>query len=171
MSAVALGTAKLPACDPLATSYPRDSMPTVARRRAPRSPSLSSGWARRTADSMLAELDLADAELSVLLTDDAGIQRLNATHRGKDRPTDVLAFPMADGTTMAGPKLLGDVVISVDTAARQAASRRRPLEEEARFLLAHGLAHLLGHDHGTPDEKRRMDAVVRRLVRAASAAS
>lgn len=110
---------------------------------------------------MLSELGLSDLELSVLLTDDRTIGELNRIHREKDRPTDVLAFPMNDRD------LLGDVVISLDTAARQARGRRRELLAEVRFLLAHGIAHLLGHDHATPDEKRDMDAVTRRLVRAA----
>jgi probable rRNA maturation factor len=65
------------------------------------------------------------------------------------------------------PQILGDVVISLDTAERQAVSRRRPLIEEVRFLLAHGLLHLVGYDHGNPAEKKRMASVTRRLVRAA----
>jgi len=116
---------------------------------------------------MLAELGLAGSELSVLLTDDTTIHALNRTHRGKDRPTDVLAFPL-DGETSEAPELLGDVVISLDTAARQAAARRRPLAEEVRFLLAHGVLHLVGYDHGTPSEKRAMVAMTRRLVRSAA---
>lgn len=115
---------------------------------------------------MLADLGLLEAELSVLLTDDVLIRRLNAEHRQKDRATDVLAFEL-DEPDRDGPRLLGDVVISLDTAARQARSRKRPLLAEVRFLLAHGLLHLCGYDHGTPAEKREMDQWTRRLVRAA----
>ena len=115
---------------------------------------------------MLAELGLPSAELSVLLTDDVQIQRLNAAHRDKDRPTDVLAFEL-DASEPDADGLLGDVVISLDTAARQAKSRQRPLLAEVRFLLAHGLLHLCGYDHGTRPEKREMDRLTRRLVRAA----
>jgi probable rRNA maturation factor len=121
---------------------------------------------------MLEALDLSSAELSVLLTDDPTIHALNLEHRHKDRPTDVLAFPLDEsdeGTgSIAGPeRLLGDVVISLDTAGRQAASRKRPLEAEVRFLLAHGILHLIGFDHDTRSKKQRMDAMTRRLVRAA----
>jgi probable rRNA maturation factor len=114
---------------------------------------------------MLEALGLEQAELSVLLTDDRTIQRLNRLHRDKDRPTDVLAFPLDLEPGPDGTRRLGDVVISLDTASRQAISRHRPLLAEVRFLLAHGLLHLLGHDHDVPKRKKAMDAEARRLVR------
>jgi len=146
-------------------------MPTAVLRRAPGSPLLAPALVRRIADAMLRELGLEQAELSVLLTNDREIQELNRQHRDKDRPTDVLAFPLEEGEHSAvhragSPRALGDVVISLDTAARQAKGRKRELLPEVRFLLAHGLLHLLGHDHGNPIEKRAMDAQTRRLVRA-----
>ena len=119
---------------------------------------------------MLIELELAHAELSVLLTNDAEIHALNLEHREKDKPTDVLSFPLDEGGGadgfVSGTRVLGDVVISLDTAARQARGRKRELLPEVRFLLAHGVLHLLGYDHGNPAEKRVMDAMTRRLVRA-----
>jgi len=119
---------------------------------------------------MLVELDLAHAELSVLLTNDAQIHELNWEHRQKDKPTDVLSFPLDEGGGadgfVSGTRVLGDVVISLDTAARQARGRKRELLPEVRFLLAHGVLHLLGYDHGNPAEKRVMDAMTRRLVQA-----
>lgn len=115
---------------------------------------------------MLAALALERAELSVLLTDDRRIHALNLQHRAKDRPTDVLAFPLQDDGSTPGA-WLGDVVISLDTAQRQADSRGRPLLAEVRFLLAHGLLHLIGYDHDTRPRKREMDAMARRLVRSA----
>jgi len=119
---------------------------------------------------MLLELQLAHAELSVLLTNDTQIHALNLAHREKDKPTDVLSFPLDEGGGadgfVSGTRILGDVVISLDTAARQARGRKRELLPEVRFLLAHGLLHLLGYDHGDPAEKRVMDAQTRRLVRA-----
>ena len=119
---------------------------------------------------MLVELELEHAELSVLLTNDAQIHALNLEHREKDKPTDVLSFPLDEGGGadgfVSGTRVLGDVVISLDTAARQARGRKRELLPEVRFLLAHGLLHLLGFDHGNPAEKREMDAMTRRLVRA-----
>lgn len=124
---------------------------------------------------MLADLGLAHSELSLLLTNDSLIHEINLEHRGKDKPTDVLSFPQAEFTKPLTPKrghslaVLGDVVISLDTAARQAKGRRRPLEDEVRFLLAHGILHLVGHDHMTPEEKKVMTAATRALVRASTA--
>jgi len=145
-------------------------MPTSVLRRAPGSPPLLPSLVRREADAMLVELELAHAELSVLLTNDAEIHALNLQHREKDKPTDVLSFPLDEGGgadgAVSGTRVLGDVVISLDTAARQARGRKRELLPEVRFLLAHGLLHLLGYDHGDPAEKREMDAMTRRLVRA-----
>src|SRR5437762_1695564 len=107
-------------------------MPTSVLRRAPGSPALLPSVVRRTADAMLSELGLERAELSVLLTNDAEIHALNREHRDKDRPTDVLAFALEEGEHAAvgagnGLRLLGDVVISLDTAARQARGRKREL--------------------------------------------
>ena len=127
---------------------------------------------RVLADAMLAALGLGAAELSVVLTDDASIRRLNAEHRREDRPTDVLAFPMdfaAPASTgpaapEVGTPLLGDVVISVPTAGRQARAAGHSLAVELRFLLAHGLLHLIGHDHHAAAEKAEMDRETSRLV-------
>jgi len=141
---------------------------TILRLRVRGGSKLLAARLRKAADRMLAELDLEDAELSVLLVSDAAIHVLNQQHRGKDRPTDVLSFPMGEAPGPSdAPRLLGDVVISLPTAARQAKSRKRPLFAEARFLLAHGILHLIGHDHATKPQKRKMDAATRRLVRAA----
>lgn len=75
---------------------------------------------------------------------DHEIRSLNRQYRGKDKPTDVLSFPLADELH---PFLLGDVVISVETAARQAQRRGHSLREELQILLIHGILHLLGYDH------------------------
>jgi probable rRNA maturation factor len=141
-------------------------VPTDVLRRARGAPVLDARRVRVLADRMLEKLDLGSAELSVLLTDDATIHALNREHRGKDRPTDVLAFAL-DEAGASGLRCLGDIVISLDTAARQARGRRRPLLDEVRFLLAHGLLHLVGYDHDTKTHKRRMAALTRRLVAAA----
>ena len=114
---------------------------------------------------MLTALELSGCELSVLLTNDREIQELNRIHRDKDKPTDVLSFPLDDEPGSEGTRWLGDVVISIDTAARQALGRKRGLVEEVRFLLAHGILHLIGYDHATKAEKREMDAMARRLVK------
>jgi probable rRNA maturation factor len=103
------------------------------------------------ADRYLAALGRSDAELSVLVVGDRAIRALNRRWRRKDRATDVLSFPTAG----PGP-LLGDVVISLDTARRAAREAGRTVGNELDRYLAHGLLHLLGHDHERPAEARRM---------------
>jgi probable rRNA maturation factor len=93
-------------------------------------------------------------EASLLLTDDVTIRTLNKSFRRKDKPTDVLAFALRDGGGPVPPGLLGDVVISVDTARRQA---KKGLEAELIHLAAHGLCHLLGYDHKTDRQEREMN--------------
>jgi probable rRNA maturation factor len=124
------------------------------------------------AEAMLAALGLDEAELSVLITHDEGIRALNAQWRGKDEPTDVLSFPQSDPDEPddAPVGLLGDLVVSVDTARAQAAEQGHDLRSELRVLLAHGLAHLLGHDHHEPDETAEMRALEARLLAAVAGA-
>jgi probable rRNA maturation factor len=123
----------------------------------------------RRARAMLAVLQLEDKEVSFVLTNDSQIQNLNKMYRKKDRPTDVLAFAMGEGeyAGVAG-ELLGDVIVSVPTARKQASARGRPLLAELTMLLAHGLLHLLGWDHDTPAKDRRMRAETDRLCAAAT---
>jgi probable rRNA maturation factor len=104
------------------------------------------------------------AEVSILLTDDATIHELNRQYRGYDKPTDVLSFAQRDGlpgvpsppTLRDQPTALGDVVISVDTAARQAQAQGVPLEQELALLTVHGLLHLLGYEDETDAGAERM---------------
>jgi len=123
----------------------------------------------RRARAMLALLQLPDCELSILLTGDDQIHNLNKIYRNKDRPTDVLAFAQREGEhgERAG-RLLGDVVVSVPTARRQAAAAGRALRDEMTMLLAHGLLHLLGWDHRTDAEDRAMRRETDRLCAAAA---
>lgn len=117
--------------------------------------------------AMLAELGHGDSELSIALVDDTEIRRLNGEWRGKKRSTDVLSFSLLEGEgTRHRGKLLGDVVISVETAARQAAARHRGLDEEIGRLVVHGLLHILGHDHEDAADAKIMVAEQRRLWRA-----
>ena len=99
-----------------------------------------------------------DPEISVVLCDDLFIQDLNRDYRGKDKPTDVLSFAQND------PDVLGDIVISLPTAARQAAAAGWPLESEIALLGIHGLLHLLGYDDETAagawEMQRRTEAVL-----------
>jgi probable rRNA maturation factor len=123
---------------------------------------------RRFATRMLAALTLQDAELSLVLCDDRVMRRLNREHRRIDRPTDVLAFAMREGVAMVSPQdTLGDVVISWPTTQRQARSHGQTAERELCLLLAHGLLHLLGFDHATKRDERRMMARAHMLMAAA----
>ena len=116
----------------------------------------------RIAEKLLAREGLPrEVEISVLFTDNGGIQELNREYRGVDAPTDVLSFPLATPEEMASAPaevemLLGDVVISVDTARAQAREQGHPLKQEAALLLAHGILHLIGYDHGSEEEAERM---------------
>jgi probable rRNA maturation factor len=116
-----------------------------------------------TAHKLLAAVDEAKASLSLTLVDDESIRALNREHRGKDKPTDVLSFPMFD-TISPAERMLGDVVISVETAKRQAADYDAPLQRELYRLLIHGVLHLKGHDHEKAGERRAMEAEERRLA-------
>jgi probable rRNA maturation factor len=111
---------------------------------------------RAAAKQQLAALRLS-RELSLILVSDRRMRALNREWRGKDRPTDVLAFPQHGAS-------IGDVVLSLDTARRQAREGGWSLAAELRRLLAHGLLHCLGHDHHTAQEARRMAAAERRLL-------
>ncbi len=126
------------------------------------------GWLR----GVLGELGRPRATVDVSLVDDDEIRALNAQWRHVDAVTDVLSFPLEDG---AGPQLpgelLGDLVISLDTAARQAAQMAAShpcesyvLSDEVRFLACHGLLHLLGHGHDDPAEAEAMEALERRFM-------
>ena len=112
---------------------------------------------RCSARRSLLILGEAGGELSISLVDDAAMQRLNATWRGRDQSTDVLAFAQREGEEMGSAELLGDVVISVPTARRQADERGHSLFCELDELLVHGILHLLGYDHErSASEAKRM---------------
>ena len=113
----------------------------------------------------MAALSISGAELSVALVGDEAIRRLNREWRRLDRPTDVLSFPAGEAPPGArGPTVLGDIVVSLDTTARAAREFHRPVGEELDRYLAHGLLHLLGHDHPRPVEAKRMAAAEARLL-------
>jgi probable rRNA maturation factor len=135
-------------------------------------PGVSRADVSRRARAMLELLQMKDRELSILLTGDTQIQKLNRIYRKKNRPTDVLAFSQHEGELGdRADRLLGDVVVSVPTARRQAEAANRDLVSELTMLLAHGLLHLLGWDHETPAEDRRMRIETARLCAAAENAA
>lgn len=115
----------------------------------------------RIASRILDALECPEAELSVVVVDDAGIQELNRDYLGRDRPTNVISFPMLEGEESGiVPGLLGDVVISADTAARDAEEAGSTFEREFFFLLIHGILHLVGFNHEGVDDAEiaRMEA-------------
>ncbi len=101
------------------------------------------------AERILSDLGCSsESELSILLVDDDEMQRLNREYLCRDRPTNVLAFAMREGKDpYPTPNLLGDVVVSTETAQREAQEREATLEAEMALLLVHGILHLLGYDH------------------------
>lgn len=113
---------------------------------------------RRAAQTALASLPgLTDAEVSILLTNDEEVHQLNRQYRGIDRTTDVLSFAQREGE-FADPEdlMLGDLVISVDRARSQAKEYGHSVDREISFLTVHGILHLLGWDHQTPEDEARM---------------
>jgi probable rRNA maturation factor len=127
---------------------------------------------RQAAHRLLLAEGLARAEVSVLLTDDAAVHELNFRYRGYDKPTDVLSFAQRDQRTDAPPPpalpgqplLLGDVIISVDTAARQAETLGVTLEQELALLTVHGILHLLGYEDETEEGAERMRVREREIL-------
>lgn len=107
---------------------------------------------RRVVGAYLDEAGLGEREVTIVLLDDAAIAERNLADRGVAGPTDVLSYPTFEPTGLWFPSVahLGDVLVSLDTAERQARERGHALAEEVLLLVAHGVVHLLGHDH--PDE-------------------
>ena len=102
------------------------------------------------------EGETLDAELTIVLTNDARLQALNREYLGIDAPTDVLSFPASETDPETGARYIGDILISIARAEIQAAAAGHPLESEVQLLVIHGVLHLLGHDHAKETEKARM---------------
>jgi probable rRNA maturation factor len=112
-----------------------------------------------------AALSRADGsvEISVRLTSDAEVRLLNRDHRDKDKPTNVLSFPMMHPDDMPGmPEiLLGDIVLALGVCTREAEEKRVPMPVHASHLIVHGVLHLLGYDHMAEEEATAMEAIER----------
>lgn len=124
---------------------------------------------KRTLRALLVAVGEGESGISVSIVTDETIREINREHRGKDAPTDVLSFPLFDGEhdePHIEERLLGDIVISVDTARRQADAYDAPLQREIYRLLIHGLLHVMGHDHMEAEERSEMEAEERRLAAA-----
>ena len=125
------------------------------------------GDLERVARTALEAEGVPSAELGILITDDATVHDLNRRYADEDKPTDVLSFSLREGEEFVSPddtERLGEVIISLDTAKRQAEEAGRALEAEVAHLLVHGILHLLGYDHAEPDEERAMQARERELL-------
>ncbi len=111
---------------------------------------------RQTVQKLLRLVDCRDRELSLLVVDDAAIQEINARYLGRNYPTNVISFAFSEGEFSGiNPQILGDIVISAETALRDADSGNLPLADEMDFLIIHGLLHLLGYNHETDNGEER----------------
>jgi probable rRNA maturation factor len=133
----------------------------VRRGRAKRYPARE---LRTTAGMVLRALKKTRAELSIALVDDSEMRQLNALHRKKNTTTDVLSFPSGQRLP-SGTILLGDVIISIEQAKRQAKARNQTLKNEVVVLLIHGVLHLLGYDHERSQRQAKiMSGLERKLL-------
>lgn len=114
---------------------------------------------RRFIQKLLRLVECRDKEISLLLVDDEQIQEINKRYLGRNAPTNVISFALAEGEFGGiNPNILGDIVISVDTALRDSERGNIPLTDELHFLIIHGLLHILGYNHENddPEETERM---------------
>ena len=112
--------------------------------------------------------DVAGAELSVMLTDDASIRAINAQWRHKDEPTNVLSFPAlqprGERQLDDAPRMLGDIAIAYETTRREADEEQKPFDHHLSHLAVHGFLHLIGHDHEKDQEAETMEALEREIL-------
>ena len=109
------------------------------------------------------DAEVGDAEIAVMLTDDAGIRTLNSNWRGIDKPTNVLSFPALQPTGPRGdddaPRMLGDIAIAYETMRREADEEQKPFDHHLSHLTVHGFLHLIGYDHESDAEAEEMEAL------------
>ena len=120
------------------------------------------------AAAQLTDGDVGDAELAVMLTDDAGIRTLNQNWRGVDKATNVLSFPALQPTGPRGdddaPRMLGDIAIAYETLRREADDERKPFGDHLSHLAVHGFLHLIGYDHENDDDAEAMEALEQEIL-------
>lgn len=124
-------------------------------------------WCSRAANAALAASgsEAGPLEASILLTDDAAVRGLNSTWRGQDKATNVLSFPAGDEPGPAGaPRLLGDVVVALETVEREAAAAGLSSAHHLAHMVVHGILHLLGHDHLTDADAAHMERLEARVL-------
>lgn len=114
------------------------------------------------------DADVGDAELAVMLTDDAGIRTLNGNWRGIDKPTNVLSFPALQPTVTGGaddaPRMLGDIAIAYETTRKEADDEHKPFDHHLSHLAVHGFLHLIGYDHENDDDAEAMECLEREIL-------
>ena len=114
------------------------------------------------------EADSGEAELAVMLTDDAGIRTLNSNWRGIDKPTNVLSFPALQPTGAGGPddapRMLGDIAIAYETTRKEADDEQKPFDHHLSHLAVHGFLHLMGYDHETDDDAEAMEGLEQEIL-------
>jgi probable rRNA maturation factor len=120
----------------------------------------------QTAAEMV-DADTGDAELAIMLTDDAGIRTLNANWRGIDKPTNVLSFPAlqpAAGAPDDAPRMLGDIAIAYETTRKEADDEQKPFDHHLSHLAVHGFLHLIGYDHEKNDDAEAMESLEQEIL-------
>jgi probable rRNA maturation factor len=114
------------------------------------------------------KVDFGEAELAVMLTDDAGIRTLNLNWRGIDKPTNVLSFPALPPTGAGGPddapRMLGDIAIAYQTTRKEADDEQKPFDHHLSHLAVHGFLHLIGYDHEKDDDAETMETLEREIL-------
>jgi probable rRNA maturation factor len=121
---------------------------------------------RRSLSTISLDLQIDKREMSIVIVSDKSIRLLNNEYRKLNKPTDVLSFAMSEGdfAEISGD-ILGDIIVSLETARRQAREKHKSIQEEVTFLVIHGLLHLLGFDHQTDREERVMNRESARLLK------
>jgi probable rRNA maturation factor len=116
----------------------------------------------------IVDAGLGEAELAVMLTDDAGIRTLNSNWRGIDKPTNVLSFPALQPTGAGGPdgapRMLGDIAIAYQTTRREADDEQKPFDHHLSHLAVHGFLHLIGYDHEKDDDAETMETLEQEIL-------
>ena len=116
----------------------------------------------------IVDADVGEAELAVMLTDDAGIRTLNSNWRGIDKPTNVLSFPALQPSGPGGPdeapRMLGDIAIAYETTRRQADDEQKPFDHHLSHLAVHGFLHLIGYDHEKDGDAEAMETLEQEIL-------
>jgi probable rRNA maturation factor len=116
----------------------------------------------------IADADVGEAELAVMLTDDSGLQTLNRNWRGIDKPTNVLSFPAlqptGSGTPDDAPRMLGDIAIAYQTTRKEADDEQKPFDHHLSHLAVHGFLHLIGYDHENDDDAEAMESLEQEIL-------